>query len=155
MRRALLVALCLAALPACSPDGDLPESYRRLKVPPGLIASPAARERGRALFMTACVLCHGEKGDGRGVRREGLSEPPRDFTDVEWRYRTTPRHVFFAIREGIHGTPMAGWKAFTDDQTWDLVAYVLSLSEGSQATGRRTGEAADGGQTAGFPSRSR
>ena len=134
MRRSLLAALCLAALPACNPDADLPESYRRLKVPTELLASPDARERGRALFMSSCVLCHGEKGDGRGVRRAGLSEAPRDFTDSEWRHRTTPRHVFFAIREGIRGTPMAGWKAFGDDQIWDLVAYVLSLGEGGQTS---------------------
>ncbi len=136
MRRALFAAFCLAALPACNPDADLPESYRRLEVPPGLLDSPAARERGRALYLTACVLCHGEKGDGRGVRREGLSKSPRDFTDSEWRYRTTPRHVFFAIREGIHGTPMAGWKSFTDGQTWDLVAYVLSLAPSESGSPR-------------------
>ncbi len=153
MRRALLAALCLTALPACKPDADLPESYRRLTVPPGLLASREARERGRTLFTTACVLCHGEKGDGRGVRREGLSEPPRDFTDPDWRYRTTPRHVFFAIREGIRGTPMTGWKSFTDDQTWDLVAYVLSLAEGGQRTGRNAAEAAGDGGMRGTPSR--
>jgi mono/diheme cytochrome c family protein len=145
MRRALLAALWLAALSACNPDADLPDSYRRLKVPPGLLTSPAARERGRALFKTSCVLCHGEKGDGHGVRREGLSEPPRDFTDSEWRYKTTPRHVFFAIREGVHGTPMASWKAFTDGQTWDLVAYVLSLGERGQRTGPNAGNSPGGG----------
>jgi mono/diheme cytochrome c family protein len=129
MRQALFLALLLAAVPACSRDRDLPGSYRRLKVPPGLLASPAARERGRVLYKPACVLCHGEKGDGRGVRREGLATSPRDFTDEQWRARTTPRHVFFAIREGVHGTAMASWKVFTDDETWDLVAYVLSLPE--------------------------
>jgi mono/diheme cytochrome c family protein len=128
MKRTLFLALCLAALPACNRESDLPASYRELKVPADLLASPAARERGRALFRTSCVLCHGIKGNGQGVRREGLSEPPRDFTDEQWRARTTPRHVFFAIREGVRGTPMPSWKGFTDDETWDLVAYVLSIA---------------------------
>ncbi|HUM03309.1 MAG TPA: c-type cytochrome [Thermoanaerobaculia bacterium] len=135
MRRAFLVALWLAAFPACSRDADLPEGYRRLKVPPGLLDAPAARERGLDLYRAYCVLCHGEKGDGRGVRREGLSKSPRDLTDSEWRRRTTPRHVYFAIREGVHGTPMAGWKGFTDDETWDLVACVLSLGDRGREAG--------------------
>ncbi len=129
MRRTVSLALLLAALPACSRDSDLPESYRRLTVPKEILDSPAARERGRALYLTACVLCHGEKGDGRGVRREGLSQPPRDFTDAAWRWRTSPRHIFFAVREGVPGTAMASWKAFTVEETWDLVAYVLSLRQ--------------------------
>jgi mono/diheme cytochrome c family protein len=127
MKRRLLLALWTSlGLWACSRDRDLPESYRRLIVPPGLLDSAEARENGRRLFLTSCALCHGEKADGRGVRREGLSVPPRDFTNLSWRTGTTPRRVFFAIREGVHGTPMPGWKSFTDAQTWDLAAFLLS-----------------------------
>jgi mono/diheme cytochrome c family protein len=127
MLRAILIALLISlGLSACSEDRDLPEPYHGLKVPPGLLESAVARENGRKLFLTSCALCHGEKADGRGVRREGLSVPPRDFTNPSWRTGTTPSHVFFAIREGVHGTPMPGWKSFTDAQTWDLVAFLLS-----------------------------
>ena len=127
MRRAFLIfLLTLPGLSACSRDGDLPEPYRRLEVPAGLLGSAEAREKGRRLFLGSCALCHGENADGRGVRREGLSVPPRDFTNPSWRRATSPRHVFFAIREGRPGTPMPGWKSFTDEETWDLVAFVLS-----------------------------
>ena len=127
MLRAILIALLISlGLSACSKDRDLPEPYGRLEVPSGLLDSAAARESGRKLFLTSCALCHGEKADGRGVRREGLSVPPRDFTNLSWRTGTTPRHVFFAIREGVHGTPMPGWKSFSDAQAWDLVAFLLS-----------------------------
>ena len=127
MRRAILIALLISlGLSACSRDGDLPEPYRRLKVPPGLLDSTAARENGRKLFLTSCALCHGEKADGRGVRRKGLSVPPRDFTNPSWRSGTKPRRVFFVIREGVRGTPMPGWKSFSDAQTWDVVSFLLS-----------------------------
>jgi mono/diheme cytochrome c family protein len=127
MRRAILIGLLISLeFSACSRDRDLPEPYRRLPVPPGLLDSAEAREIGRKIFLTSCALCHGEKADGRGVRREGLSVPPRDFTNPSWRTATTPRRVFFAIREGVHGTPMPGWKSFTVAQTWDLVAFLLS-----------------------------
>ncbi len=42
----------------------------------------------------------------------------------------TPRWLFFVIREGIRRTPMPAWKILSQDQTWDLVAYVLSVAEG-------------------------
>ncbi len=109
-------------------DGDLPPRYRDLAVPEAALSSPAARERGRALFLEHCALCHGERADGRGVRREGLTSPPRDFTDPAWRLRTSPRHVFSTIREGERGTPMPAWAALSDSEVWDLVAYLRSVA---------------------------
>lgn len=113
-------------LPGCADvDSDLPRAYRRIEVPQASLESEAARSRGRALFLGHCALCHGDNGNGQGVRREGLSRPPRDFTRPAWRQATSPRHVFFAIREGIQGTPMPGWKSLTVDDGWELTAYVL------------------------------
>jgi mono/diheme cytochrome c family protein len=127
MRSAIPIALLISlGLSACSKDRDLPEPYRHLRVPAGLLDSAEARESGRKLFLSTCALCHGENADGRGVRREGLSVSPRDFTNPSWRNATSPRHVFFTIREGVPGTPMPGWKSFSDEETWDLVAFLLS-----------------------------
>lgn len=82
---------------------------------------------GRALFLEHCALCHGEHADGHGVRGEGLTGPPRNFADPDWRRRTTPRHVFHAIREGAPGTSMPAWRSLDADEVWDLTAYVLSV----------------------------
>jgi high-affinity iron transporter len=121
------------ALSGCSgTDGDLPPPYRDLNVPEALLAAPQACARGRQLFLEHCALCHGEHADGQGVRREGLNPPPQNFTDSQWRQRTSPRHVYYAIREGVRGTGMPSWKALDETDTWDLVAYVLSVSQGSQ-----------------------
>lgn len=131
MRRLLVIGLLMWLVsPACADvDGDLPRAYRRIEVPSVLLASVEARARGGRLFREYCALCHGERGDGRGVRREGLTRPPRDFTDPGWRAPTSPQRVFFAIREGLQGTPMPGWKALSEEDGWDMTAYVLSLGE--------------------------
>jgi mono/diheme cytochrome c family protein len=115
----------------CSgPDAELPAAYRGMEVPATRLASAEARARGRALFLESCALCHGEHADGRGMRREGLGRPPRDFTSPTWRRSASPRRVYFAIREGVRGTAMAAWKgALDEEQTWDLVAYLLSAGE--------------------------
>jgi mono/diheme cytochrome c family protein len=121
--------LCLSALACSRPDGDLPPEYRRASVPEQRLATAKARERGRELFLSYCALCHGERADGRGARSQGLSTRPADFTDPEWRRRTSPRRVFFRIREGVPGTAMPSWKPLGEDEAWDLVAYLASLGD--------------------------
>jgi mono/diheme cytochrome c family protein len=110
-------------------EGDLPNEYRRLEVPEVQLVSRDVQRRGRALFLEHCALCHGERGDGRGQRREGLTGLPRDFTSPGWRHGTTPRRVFFAIREGRAGTSMPGWGTLNEEEAWSLTAYVLSLGQ--------------------------
>jgi mono/diheme cytochrome c family protein len=99
-----------------------------MAIPQGVLTSAAAIKTGRELFHTKCTLCHGVNGDGRGLQSEGLDPKPRDLTDPVWRQSTSPRHVFFAIREGVHGTAMPSWKTLGEQDAWDLTAYVLTLS---------------------------
>ena len=129
LKRLLLLALPLSA---CKADGDLPAPYRDLAVPKGVLASAEARAHGRAVYLAYCALCHGVNADGKGVRREGFSSQPRDFTDPNWRRGTTPRRVFHTVREGEPGTAMPSWKALDEKDCWDVTAYVLSISEGAK-----------------------
>ena len=129
MKWRLIPALLMwLVLPGCSDaDGDLPPPYRKVAVPEAVLTSAVARERGRVLFQANCALCHGVRGDGHGQRREGLDVPPRDFTSPDWKRRTSPRHVFFAVREGLAGTPMPAWKSLSERDAWDLTAFLLSI----------------------------
>ena len=131
MRRLAPWALSTSlVLPGCADtDRDLPEPYRRLAVPSSVQGSSEAQHRGRELFVKHCALCHGETGQGNGPRREGLTKPPRNLADRAWRQSTSPRRVFFTIREGLQGTAMPAWFSLTEQETWDLTAYVLSLGE--------------------------
>ena len=131
MRRLLPIGLSMWLVsPGCADvDRDLPGVYRRVEIPTTRLASTEAKARGRQLFVENCALCHGERGDGHGVRREGLTRSPRDFTSTTWRQSTSPRRVFYAIREGVPGTPMAGWKALSEQDAWDMTSYVLSVGD--------------------------
>jgi mono/diheme cytochrome c family protein len=129
-RRIAMVILMSLVWQGCGDvDRGLPAEYRRIEVPSTWLASREARTRGATLFRESCALCHGERGDGRGPRREGLTTQPRDFTRPDWRASTSPRRVFFAIREGLHGTAMPSWKALSERDSWALTAHVLSLGE--------------------------
>lgn len=126
LSRIAILTSCLG-LWGCSGE-KTPIDYRDLVAPEGLLASVEAREQGAALFLRHCSLCHGERGDGHGTRRI-LSTPAADLTDPLWRQRVTPEAVFITIREGVPRTPMAAWRIFSEEQTWSLVAHVLSLAE--------------------------
>src|SRR5512143_2938534 len=125
-----IATMSLASSACRGRDGDLPPRYRHMAVPGPRLASAEARRRGRALFLSHCAICHGERADGRGARREGLTSAPRDFTDATWKQRTSPRRIFFVIREGSRGTPMPAWGVLSDGDIWDLTAYLISAGEG-------------------------
>lgn len=124
----LLLALCLVAGCDRDPDLALPEEYRSLDVPTERLSSDEARFRGRELYAAMCALCHGWHGDGKGTQTT-LSTNPRDFTNARWRKGMTPKRTYWVIQEGRPGTAMASFSFLSADQTWDLVAYVLSISE--------------------------
>ncbi len=128
MRISFLTLLgCWLALSGSS-DSALPERYRELAVPRERLAFLEARQRGRALFLEHCALCHGANADGRGQRRN-LSTRAADLTDTVWRRRVGARHVYWVIEQGKERTAMPAWKIFSPEQTWDLVAYVLHIAD--------------------------
>ena len=106
-----------------------------LPAPPAVSAERVAR--GARLYGdSGCTSCHGDsgKGDGRSGQdlktSEGEPITPRDLTD-KWRFRGgfSPQAVFQRLMTGMDGSSMASYSdALTEDQTWDLVFYVLELS---------------------------
>ena len=83
--------------------------------------------KGKILYATNCVVCHGEGGKGDGVIGAALRPPPADLTapQVRGKSDTDLRSV---IREG-HGT-MPAWKSRLNEQEiQNLIAYIRSLGE--------------------------
>ncbi|MBW2191161.1 MAG: cytochrome c [Deltaproteobacteria bacterium] len=96
--------------------------YSKIEVPVDRIASDEARDRGRALFRAKCALCHGVRANGHGARRQGLSGQPANFN-------TGPRRIYRVLSEGKRGTSMPAWPTLSDEEKWEVVAYVLGVSE--------------------------
>lgn len=118
------------ALLGCSDQKETPAlDYGDVEVPVSQLASDEARARGRATFQKKCALCHGERADGNGVRSSALSRKPANFRSTDWRSTTSPRDVFRILSEGKRGTSMPAWPTLSDEQKWDVIAYVLSVAE--------------------------
>ena len=78
-----------------------------------------AISRGQQLYMQMnCVGCHSHGGGGMG--------PP--LIDDEWRYGGRIDQIATTIAEG-RPNGMPSWRGkLTEDQIWELAAYVRSLS---------------------------
>lgn len=75
--------------------------------------------QGKTLFnWFNCSGCHAQGGGGMG--------PP--LMDAEWIYGREPENIFESISQGRpNGMPAFGGK-IVEDQIWQLVAYVRSMS---------------------------
>ena len=81
-------------------------------------ADPQAVQAGRAKFTATCGYCHGSEGDA------GKHRPFRERTDWD------ANQIYQVIREGRQrgANVMPAWKdSISEEQTWQLVAYIKSL----------------------------
>jgi DMSO reductase family type II enzyme heme b subunit len=89
---------------------------------------------GKAVYEHKCMLCHGEKGDGKGPGAEHLLPRPRDFTRGLYKIRTTAnktptdQDLFKVITDGMPGTSMPPWAVLPDKDRWNLVAYIKTFA---------------------------
>jgi cytochrome c oxidase cbb3-type subunit 2 len=91
-------------------------------------------EKGRVLFIEACVTCHGQNGQGDGAGGVDLvtewneSIKPANLTKPYIKSGSSVRDIYLRLLTGVGGTPMPAFKdAYTDDQLWDLAAWILYL----------------------------
>ena len=82
---------------------------------------------GKMLFEKTCVLCHGKEGKGDGPASMALNSRPKSFADKAV-VAKSDKELFDTITKGRPGTPMASFeKTLTEQQRWDILAYVRSL----------------------------
>ena len=106
--------------------------------------STQSLENGKQLYAANCAACHGESGGGDGVfaaelaqatsgehsgmTKGEMTQQPADFSDAAQRLSASPAHLQGKIIRGGMGTGMPYWgPIFTEEQTWDLVAYIWSF----------------------------
>ncbi|MBI4760232.1 MAG: c-type cytochrome [Chloroflexota bacterium] len=108
--------------------------------------TPESLVNGKRLYAQNCAACHGENGGGDGVFADDLTtagessmqtmagamdmamQAPTDFTDPRRMLGASPALLQGKILRGGMGTGMPMWGSiFTEEQIWDLVAYLYSF----------------------------
>lgn len=91
---------------------------------------------GRWIYERRCAVCHGEKGDGNGVRATELYTRPHDFTLGVYKFRSTPsgslpteEDIYTTISRGVRGTGMLPWFGLSNDEKWSVTYYIKTFSE--------------------------
>ena len=100
---------------------------------------------GKKLYAQNCAACHGENGAGNGVFADDITrvvkqsqqsisgsnemmQKPADFTNPSRMLGASPALLQGKILRGGMGTGMPMWGSiFTEEQIWDLIAYVYSF----------------------------
>ena len=116
------MTLALAGAASAQYQGwTIPDTAKDEKSP---VKAPAdAAKKGKALFATNCVKCHGPEGKGDGKD----SDHAADLTD-EFRTDLNPEGVLYYKIWNGHTTDMPAFKSkLTKDEVWSLVEYLKVL----------------------------
>src|SRR3989338_2604537 len=146
--------LYLAELNNYKQSGEITEEMLKKEVPWSIVQKMLAKEidpesqvkvteepnvtqerlrLGKELFVKGCAACHGPlgKGDGQQVMKDSEDLPirPRDLTAGIFKGSPSSEDLYYRIAAGIPGSPMPGYHAaFKDEDIWNLVHYVQTLS---------------------------
>jgi len=96
------------------------------------LAASGNDSNGKKLYLTYCFTCHGQQGKGDGYAARVQPAKPRDLTNDRYMSSRTDQQLFDAVSGGsaaMHGPLImpAWWLSLTEQQRWDLVAYVRTL----------------------------
>lgn len=99
-----------------------------------LPSTSSSIKTGKELFLkgvqpVACVMCHGELGDGKGVMGGAFVPPPRNFTCGTMMKELPDGQLFWVIKNGSPGTGMMAFPGLPDEQVWQLIHYIRSLAK--------------------------
>ncbi len=73
---------------------------------------------GRALFRTNCIVCHGDRGEGK---------IGPNLTDEFWIHGGAPEQIYRTAREGVAAKGMPAWGGQLGAQA--TVAFILSIRD--------------------------
>ena len=100
---------------------------------------------GKKVYDTYCVVCHGVKGDGKGLmgvihraQQSGIVvyTYPRDFTAGMYKFRTTPTgslptdaDLMRTVTNGIPRSAMPSHKDLSVEEREAVIAYIKTFSK--------------------------
>ena len=114
--------------PAGEMEGSGPKDYgvpaKEASVVNPIVADDASLQRGKEVYESSCLKCHGEEGRGDGPSRTN----PDDFR-ADYVKTLSDGESFYIISNGIEGSAMTGFTYLDEDQRWHLVNYIRALQE--------------------------
>jgi len=112
---------------------EVPDDFASLTNP--FAGDDAAVAAGKEIFAANCIPCHGESGEGNGVAAARLNPKPANLADGTMMDMISDAYLYWRISKGGAVEPfnsaMPAWETvLTEDQRWQVISYVRSLSTG-------------------------
>lgn len=76
-------------------------------------------------YADHCAVCHGAPGVAKNDIAAGMYPPPPDLTHIKDQF--TAAELFWILKHGIKMTGMPSWADHSDDELWDIVAFLEKL----------------------------
>ncbi|MCL5028796.1 MAG: cytochrome c [Bacteroidetes bacterium] len=81
--------------------------------------------KGKIIYTTNCVSCHGADGKGDGVAAGALVPKPRNFTSLDsWINGPKISGIFKTLSEGIKGSAMVAFDVISSKDKLALAQYI-------------------------------
>ncbi len=90
--------------------------------------SEAMIAKGKQLFTTTCVSCHGQEGKGDGVAGAALNPKPRNFHATEgWKNGRKVTEIYKTLQFGIQGSGMAAFDYISPEERISIISYIRTF----------------------------
>jgi mono/diheme cytochrome c family protein len=92
-------------------------------------STPEKINKGKTIFETNCISCHGTEGKGDGAAGKTLNPPPRNFTVLTgWKNGNKISQMFKTLSEGIPGSSMAQFVNLSPEERFSVIHYVRTFN---------------------------
>jgi mono/diheme cytochrome c family protein len=90
-------------------------------------ATTGDASKGKSIYQSKCVTCHGPEGKGDGPVGKKLKPPAGNFSSTESKKKPASE-LQEIIENGKPKTAMKAWKGkLNENEMQDVLAYVLTL----------------------------
>jgi cytochrome c5 len=93
-------------------------------------ATAESQAKAKKTYGYDCALCHGATGDGKTDLAKDMKLTMSDWTDPKALAGKSDGDLFDIIRKGKDKMPPEESNRAKDDDVWNLVIYVRSMSKG-------------------------
>ncbi|MCA9740074.1 MAG: c-type cytochrome [Deferribacteres bacterium] len=85
-------------------------------------------ERGKELYTSLCMFCHGAQGQGDGPTGKSLEVKPSALADTLLASYFSEQARLQIIRHGLPGVAMRGWAGFlSEDEIVAVFGYIRTF----------------------------
>ena len=119
-------------LPDTTVQADLPLLQARtvpsIDVTKIVVPSPELLFKGKSIFTTVCVSCHGDEGKGNGPAAVALNPPPQNFTSMNgWKNGTKLSQIYKTLQDGIPGSGMGSYEFLSAEEKFGVAHYIRKI----------------------------